>query len=213
MLNSLEMLAGASVIASDGDIGRVSHFLFDDRSWSIRYVVVDVRSWLTRRDVIISVDTVEKPDWTKKTIQIRLTKDQVRNSPDMDSRKPVSRQQEIAMREYYHWPAAWLDINDINFEIPSAAPPSGHQYPAKDGEDPHLRSSEAVTGYQVWAEDRVMGRVENFIADEDSWHVGYLDVKAGDWLHSRSVLIPTRWVKNISWADHRVNLIHSRDGL
>ena len=45
--------------------------------------------------------------------------------------------------------------------------------------------------------------------DDASWHLGYLDVKAGDWLHSRSVLVPTRWVNSVSWADHRVNLHHA----
>jgi hypothetical protein len=49
--------------------------------------------------------------------------------------------------------------------------------------------------------------------DESSWHLGYLDVKAGDWLLNRSVLIPTRWIESVSWADGQVNLHHSRDGI
>jgi hypothetical protein len=52
--------------------------------------------------------------------------------------------------------------------------------------------------------------VEGFIMDDASWHLGYLNVKAGDWLYSRSVLVPTRWVKSISWADRRVNLHHTQ---
>jgi hypothetical protein len=38
---------------------------------------------------------VEQPDWVKKTFHVHLTKEQVRNSPDVDTEKPVSRQQEI----------------------------------------------------------------------------------------------------------------------
>jgi hypothetical protein len=55
--------------------------------------------------------------------------------------------------------------------------------------------------------------VEGFIMDDASWHLGYLDVKAGEWLYSRSVLVPTRWVKSISWADRRVNLHHAQGAL
>jgi hypothetical protein len=62
----------------------------------------------------------------------------------------------------------------------------------------------------VWASDGLVGCLESFIVDEAVWHIGYLDVKTGDWLQSRSVLVPTSWVKSISWADHRVNLQHAR---
>lgn len=211
VLHSLEALCDASVIATDGEIGHVYNFLFDDQTWLIRYVVVDVRSWLSRHDVLIVVTALDQPDWTKKTFRVRLTKELVRHSPDVDSKKPVSRQQEIAMMEYYGWPAYW---NFSTAEVPSVPlPATGREFPVHTKEDPHLRSVLAVTGYEVWAEDGDIGRLENFIVDEKSWHIGYLDVKAGDWLDSRSILIPTRWVKAISWADHRVYLHHSRDGL
>jgi len=77
-------------------------------------------------------------------------------------------------------------------------------------EDRHLRSWEDLVGYQVRATDGDIGRLEHFIVDEGSWHISYLDVKTGDWLHQRSMLVPTRWVKSVSWADHRVNLDHTR---
>ena len=107
MLKTLESMNEALVIASDGEIGRVQNFLFDDQSWTIRYLVVDVRGWLTRHSVVISVSAVEEVGWTKKSIHVRVSKEQVRHSPDIDTKKPVSRQQEIAMREHFGWPAYW----------------------------------------------------------------------------------------------------------
>jgi len=78
-------------------------------------------------------------------------------------------------------------------------------------EDSHLRSVWQLTGYEVWATDSEIGRLEGFIVDDASWHLGYLDVKAGDWLHSRSMLVPTSSVASVSWADHRVNLQQTRE--
>jgi hypothetical protein len=66
--------------------------------------------------------------------------------------------------------------------------------------------------YQVWATDGKIGRLEGFIMDEASWHLGFLDVKAGDWLLSRSVHIPTRRIKSVSWTDCRVNLHTAKMG-
>ena len=207
MLQNLENLIGSSVIAIDGEMGNIRNFLFDDQSWTVRYLVVDLGSWLVRRAVVLAITAVERPDWAKKTFHVHLTKEQVRNSPDVDSEKPVSRQQEIAMKEYFGWQAYWGG-SELG---PLSSIPTGREYPVHTKGDAHLRSALDLEGYEVWATDGEIGRVEGFVLDEASWHLGYLDVKAGDWLNSRSVLVPTRWVNSISWAHHRVNLHHAKE--
>ena len=54
MLLSLRQLYGKKLGASDGDIGRVKDFYFNDQQWAIRYVVADTGSWLSGRLVLIS---------------------------------------------------------------------------------------------------------------------------------------------------------------
>ena len=206
MLRSLQDVFGAAIVATDGELGKISNFLFDDQSWRICYLVVDVGRWLAHREVLISVRAINQPDWGTKTFPAHLTREEVRNSPDVDSKKPVSRQQEIAMCEYFRWPTHWDDW--VKTEIPGPALPAGRKFPVHTKEDPDLRSAENMIGYEVWANDGLIGRLEHFIVDEASWHIGYLDVKTGDWLHNRSMLVPTRWVMSVSWANHRVNLNH-----
>ena len=207
MLCSLQDVTGVAVTATDGEIGKVRNFLFDDQSWTIRYLIVDVGSWLSRQDVLISVTAIDQPDWPQKTFPVRLTREQVRHSPDVDSKKPVSRQQEIAMKEYFGWPAWWKEIEAfLNAQFPVPSLPAGRKFPLHANEEPHLRSAGEVAGYEVWAVDGEIGRLENFIVDEASWHIGYLDVKMGDWLHSRSMLVPASCVRSISWPSHRVYL-------
>jgi uncharacterized protein YrrD len=208
MLHDLKTLTGSSVVATDGEIGTVRNFLFDGLSWTIHYLVVDVGTWFKRRDVVVAISAVEQPDREKRTINVRLTREQVRDSPDVDTEKPVARQQAIAMEEYFGKLTSWAST-----QFGGAQCPTGMKYPVHTKEDPHLRSAWDLVDYKVWASDGEVGRLEGLIMDEASWHLGYLDVKAGDWLHSRSVLIPTRWVKSISWADLRINLHHNRDGI
>jgi sporulation protein YlmC with PRC-barrel domain len=207
MLHDLKALIGSSVIASNGEIGTVRNFLFDDISWTIHYLVVDVGAWFKRRDVVLAISAVEQPDREKRTINVRLTREQVRDSPDVDTEKPVSRQQAIAMEEYWGKMAYWVSTHMEG----GALIPTGRKYPVHTIEDPHLRSAWDLLDYEVWATDGEIGRLEGLIMDEASWHLGYLDVKAGDWILNRSVLIPTLWVKSVSWADCRINLHHSRD--
>jgi len=42
-------------------MGSVSDFLFDDQSWMIRYLAVDVGSWLSRRAVLLAITALEQP--------------------------------------------------------------------------------------------------------------------------------------------------------
>jgi sporulation protein YlmC with PRC-barrel domain len=209
MPHDLKELVGSSVIAADGELGSVRNFLFDDISWTIRYLVVDVGTWHKRREVVLPIAAVDPPDWVKKTVHVRLTREQVRDSPDVDTEKPVSRQQEIAMEEYWGKMAYWVSTQLEG----GALVPTGRKYPVRTKEDPDLRSAWNLTGYEVCATDGEIGRLESLIMDEATWHLGYLNVKTGDWLLNRSVLIPTRWVKSVSWADCRINLHHSRDGI
>ena len=210
MLHNLESLNESSVMATDGQIGTVRNFLFDDQSWTIRYLVVDVRRWLARHDVLLAITAVEQPDWQKRTFPVHLTKEQVRRSPDVDTEKPVSRQQEIAMKEYYHWPAYW---HDSGLPLASSSGPIGEEFPLHAKGDPHLRSVWALSDYEVRAWEGPLGKLADFIMDDESWHIGYLDVKAGNWLHDRSVLVPTRWIESVSWAHNRVTLLPTRGGI
>ena len=45
----LNALVGSPIIATDRETGSIRNFLFDDQSWKIRYLVVDVGSWLKRQ--------------------------------------------------------------------------------------------------------------------------------------------------------------------
>ena len=198
MIRNLQDLNGAGVIATDGTIGRVLDFLFDDRSWTIRYLVVDVRTWLVRHDVVIPVEAVIELDWERKKFHVQLTQAQVRTSPDLDTRKPVSRQQEMAVRTFYGWPKYW---HDMEIDLPVR---EKQEFPAASGDDPHLRSTEAITGYGVLEGNKELGHVESFVMDDSSWHIGYLGLKTGSWLNHHSMLVPTPWVKSISWSGCRV---------
>lgn len=127
----------------------------------------------------------------------------------MDTEKPVSRQQEIAMEEYFGKLAMWVSKHMEG----GAQIPMGRKYPVRTKEDPDLRSALSLLDYKVCASDGEIGLLEGFIMDEASWHIGYLDVKAGDWLLNRWVLIPTRWVKSVSWANREVTMRHTREGI
>jgi hypothetical protein len=55
MLYRAKEMKGFKIGATDGDIGKVNDFLFDDHVWTVRYLVAETGNWLLQRPVLISL--------------------------------------------------------------------------------------------------------------------------------------------------------------
>ena len=98
MLRKMTQLKGFAIGARDGDIGEVNDFIFDDRAWTVRYLVADTSRWLPGRKVLISPIVMDQPDWQGKRLPVLLSQEQVKNSPDITMDEELSAQDEI---KYY----------------------------------------------------------------------------------------------------------------
>src|ERR1700693_5384244 len=107
MLWNASAINGYTITASDGQLGTVSDFLFDDASWLVRWLVVDTGNWLPGRKVLLPPSVLGHPDRKARAFSVRLTMQQVKNSPDIDSDRPVSRQMETFIYDYYGWSPYW----------------------------------------------------------------------------------------------------------
>ena len=199
---------GSKLGASDGDIGHVKDFYFDDQSWMVRYLVADTGSWLPGRQVLLSPHACGGLHQDGKVLRVNLTLKKIEDSPAIESHKPVSRQHEDEYHRYYGWPAYWLGDgmwgmggNSILETPPKPLPDKSAD--ANDSQhknaDAHLRSTQAVSGYRVEATDGIVGHVCDFMLDDKSWAIGQLVVKIGHRFTGNEVLIPTGNVDRISY--------------
>jgi hypothetical protein len=107
MLYSANTLKGWGLQATDGQIGKIDEFYFDDGSWEIRYLVVNVGNWLKRQQVLLIPESVTAIDPREGVIGVSLTQEEVANSPDALEQATVSRQMEIALHRHYNWTPYW----------------------------------------------------------------------------------------------------------
>ena len=49
MLRNVKDLHGFTIRATDGEIGTVDQFYFDDETWAIRYLTVETGGWINSR--------------------------------------------------------------------------------------------------------------------------------------------------------------------
>jgi hypothetical protein len=202
MLNKVNTLKGYKLAGLDGEIGQVDEFYFDDQHWAIRYLVANTGGWLTGREVLLSPYALVAVNKERQEIAIHLTKNQIEGSPSLSSHKPVSKQFEADYYGYYGWPLYWSGPNmwgyypNIERESEKWRTPSH----AEQGWDPHLRSTNAVSGYHIQAADGDIGHVDDFILDDESWAIRYLVIDTKNWWPGKRVLISPRWIERISWS-------------
>ena len=80
-------LRGYHLMATDGEIGHVDDFLFDEGGWTLRYLAVDTSNRIGGKAVLVSPAAIQKIDTAKKLIHVNLSKRQIENSPAVDSAK------------------------------------------------------------------------------------------------------------------------------
>jgi sporulation protein YlmC with PRC-barrel domain len=206
VLRSAKELDGYTIAARDGEIGRVETIYFDDATWTVRYFVVDTSNWLPGRRVLISPLSIEAVDEANMHLRVRLTREQVQNSPDIDTAKPISRQHELEYYRYYGFPYYWGGPEELGMApIPlTTAAAEVTDAPAERAGDPHLRSTGEVFGYAIHATDGELGHVDDVLVDDETWAVRYLIIDTGSWWPGKKIAIAPEWIERVSWSDAAV---------
>ena len=211
MKRSLKSLTSLSLAGIDGRIGKVKDLYIDDQSWIIRYWIVDTGDWFPGKKVLISVQSLTIQDWQNDVLEVGLTLDQIKNSPDIDTEQPVSRQQEMKLYEHFPWRIYWGpgmgskgQLAPMTESVKAALAKDADYHNNYD--NPHLRSMDKLIGYDIQATDGHCGKLVDMIVDTENWEIISLVIEMGSWLSSDKVLLPASAVTEINWAGSDIAL-------
>ncbi|MAT13943.1 MAG: hypothetical protein CMJ46_01580 [Planctomyces sp.] len=202
MLISGNILLGYKVKAVDGEFGKITDLLFDDQNKMVRYFVINCGNWLNKDEVLLSPVAFETPDHEDFTISTILSRHAISNAPSINTKPPVSKQDESALARYFDWPMFWSRIPSSRQEI--------HESPEGQVEG-HLRSLKEVKGYTIHCPQGDLGHVEEMIVDTETWALRYLAIDTGNWLPGKRVIIGIDWLSEISWEEQHAYIELSRD--
>ncbi len=226
MLWNGSVINGYAISASDGKIGTISDFLFDDTNWLVRWLVADTGNWLSGRKVLLPSSAIGRLDAEQEECSIKLTMQQIKDSPNIATDRPVSRQMETSVYGHYGYSPFWNSgygyMGDVGYmggygymggmggAMPISSGSRRREEELADAQrsrdDVHLRSVEAVTGYHIHASDGEIGHVEDFLVEDGDWSIRYLVVDTKNWWPGKKVLISPQSVKEIDWKDRLVNI-------
>lgn len=211
MLQKASDLVGLTLHATDGKIGHVRDLFFDDQAWAVRYIVADTDGWLSGRRVLISPQAADAPDIDAGLIPVALTRQQIEDSPPVSEDEPVSRQVQRSLALHYNWEAYWTGyLGPGMATVPPPAAQGGAKpeqpEPPEDQADPHLRSLEEISGYDIQARDGEIGHLEDAIVQTDGWVIRYFVVDTRDWLPGKHVLVSPAWITDLNWPEADVSV-------
>ncbi len=221
MLRRISRMVGSHVVALDGEVGKVHDVYIDDTHWLVRYLVVSTGRWLSGRRVLVSPQAIEMIDHVLHAVSVSLTRERVRESPDIDTDEPVSRQHESEFNRYYGYSTYWAGTMQwSNGPLPSVSVPAApdlieleerRRTAATTQTDSHLRSTNEITGYNISAIDDKVGHVEDFLVDDETWAIRYLTVGTGVWMFGRRVLVGRDCIQEVDWASECVKVGRTRE--
>jgi len=180
---------------------------------------------------LITPIAIGKPDWDNKTLPVKITQEQVKNSPNINTDKPVSRQHENDYLDYYGYPNYWngsglwgagmypemMIPGPFHYDGSEITTPE--QRTNQDGlsktddlhnqqkeVDIHLRSCKEVIGYHIHASDGEIGHVSGMLVDELTWAIRYLIVDTSNWWLGHQVLIAPLWINQVQYPQRQVTV-------
>lgn len=111
-LRSEKEVEGYNIQASDGEIGHLEEVIVDDKNWVVRYLVVDTRDWLPGKKVLIAPEWLDRISWNEKKVYVNLTREEIKNAPEYDKNKAISRKYEKDLYDYYQKDKYWNKENN-----------------------------------------------------------------------------------------------------
>jgi hypothetical protein len=158
MLNKAKSLTGFTLECLDGKIGKVKEFIFDDKLWTVRYLVADIGNRFTDRQVLISPQALGAVMRDEQQIIINLTKKQIEDTLSQDSEILKKCTQGLKARDFL-----WRNTHDV----------SGHQIQAADGKVGHV--DDFIIDDEMW-------EIRCLVVDTRNWWPGKKVLVSSKWI-------------------------------
>jgi hypothetical protein len=209
-------LRGEAIVALDGRIGSLDDLFIDARRWAVRYLVVDTGHWLPGRRVLLAPQLVAPPAPAADGIAVGLSREAVKNCPDVTADPPVSELQQQAAAHRSSRRTYWEGHVPLGAEPAQYPAPFGAEHPDPEAGRKAAKAEEAARRSHVWSAcdlldcsvvgyDGACGHVSDLAVNERSWTLDTLIVDRRTYFTGEQVLISPGAIEQVDWE---ANVVH-----
>lgn len=106
-LRSVKEVTEYSVCSGNEEIGNVVDFIIDEEIWTIRYLVAKIKKNHRSKKVLISMEWIASVNYLKQAVYLDLEARAIKNCPDYNPEKPITRNYESELYDHYGRPCYW----------------------------------------------------------------------------------------------------------
>ena len=93
---------GHDIQAKDGEIGNVDDFIIDDKTWAIRYLIINTHDWWPGKKVLVSPHWIERISWSESKVFVNLFRETIKQSPEYIEETLLTRDYEAGLHQHYN---------------------------------------------------------------------------------------------------------------
>jgi hypothetical protein len=191
MLQNITKLLDFRVVNAQGDVGKVNDFYFDDATWIIRYLLVETGDWLSRNHMLIATEAFEEPDAGKSLFTLNVSRDIIRNSPDINKPLPIPAQYKNELARYRgEWPVYYTPAHEIPRRPKLSTPGMSTAVIEDEIATGQLFSVKDIAHYRVTGNGSDIGKGQDLIIDDIFWSIRYLAATTAPSESGRILLAP-----------------------
>jgi hypothetical protein len=213
MLESAKEIIHYRAKTQDGKAGRAQDLYFEDRSWAIRFLLLNVGQRLLGPCVLVPPDRLGPPNNRTRCLPLAMTWQEALACASSENAQPVSHQMQHLVAALFGgtYAQGGGPVSPVHPVLTSQAAAIAEAAAGRALEGPSLRSVHALLGYRIEALDGPLGVVEDFLIDDDEWVIRYVLVNTKTWKPGRQVLLPPSWVQAIVWSESRIHVAVRRE--
>ena len=196
-MQGLKHMFGYEVCATDGRIGKIEDFFVEEASWAVRYMVVRTGGALSGERALTPIGCVESSDVKQRKVEVAFSKAEAAAIAPPGEVQTVSAEMEGILKSLYGGTDYRRDNGFVRIgcdALPSTRPVSS------------LRSVREITTYRIETLEGPCGLCTDLLADTAGWNVPYFIVNTKEWLPHGHVLVPTAWIRHISWQEMQTDV-------
>ncbi|KHF38847.1 PRC-barrel domain-containing protein [Halalkalibacter okhensis] len=213
MYHKFNHLTSFSVVTKEGAKATIDDLTFDPSLFSLRYIVVDTRTWFIGGKTLISPATIKNINIEEKIIALNVTKEQMTNSPKRTIQSPISFGQKEKSVIDYDRKKEGLDSTTsfINGGDLSGTPITGikmssviHDYGKNEEQMVRLQSVKSLREFDAYAMNDKLGVVSDLIINDQKWTIDLVEIEIGDLLSKQVAALSTSWITEINWNQRKI---------
>lgn len=207
MLRSMNALAGYTVQTTDGELGTVGDILFDEKTWSIAYLILRIPDTPTGLK-ILPPTTMGRPDADRRVLPVAYSRAQIYKSPNVNLEEMVARHRMVDVSRHHGSDGEGLAMSEeLASSLLENVETSVGASSLFDDDDPHLRSPRELLHFSVQALDGRLGHISDMILDDTQWTLHSMVVDPGQHVAiQHPLLISPGHIRSVIWAEARVEV-------